>query len=237
MAFWAYAHPDYWQPRDLHDLYVYQDGTVIRVSLDGTSNDEVRALQAERLAIDANEMNHLADLVKAAGLTGGGLQPFVPLPDGVQIQDGGSVAFTARQGDVVTARVIDQLSSDGSYAVGDRVEFGRLLAALAPLCCEPRDDATVSAFSRWTIVSSPGASEVPYPEQEWTGPNLSDLVWVDIGNDTKCTIIDRTDWPLTLNERRIPQLVFDGRVITRRPLLPHEHDCNDVAAWRAILGL
>ena len=237
MGFWTYGPADYWRPKDLADVYIYPDGTVIRVALDGTDNTEARSLHFETLAIDSDQLLGLVSLADAAGLTGGGLQPMVPLPDGVQIQDGGAAVFTARHGDEQTARTVDQLSTDYSYTVGARIPFGHLLAALSPLCCEPRDDMTVQPFTRWAIVSAPGTGYSPYPEQEWTGPNLDDLAWVDIGDDAKCAIVDRPDWPLTLNERRVPELVFGDRLITRRPLLPHEHTCDDVAAVRQLLAL
>lgn len=94
----------------------------------------------------------------------------VPLPAGVQIEDGGAAVFTTRHGDEETARAVDQLSTDNSRAVGDRIPFGHLLAALSPLCCEPRDDMTVLPFTRWAIVSAPGAGYAPSSEQDWTGP-------------------------------------------------------------------
>jgi hypothetical protein len=237
MGYWDYGPTDYWRPKDLAELYVYPDGTAIRVALDGTYDSEVRALQAELFTLDSDQLAELMNLADAAGLTGGGLQPLVALPAGVQIQDGGAAVFTARQGDVQTARAVDQLFIDDPYTVGDRVPFGNLLAALAPWCCEPREDMTVEPLTRWAIVSRPTAGEEPDPEQEWTGPNVNDLTWVDIGNDVKCAIVERPQRPLTLNERRLPWLVLDGRIVMRRPLLPHEHDCNDVAAVRQLLDL
>ena len=92
-------------------------------------------------------------------------------------------------------------------------------------------------FTRWAIVSAPGAGNSASAEQEWTGPNLADLAWVDIGDNVKCAIVDLADWSLTLNERRVPSLTMDGRLITRRPLLPHEHGCDDIAASRRLLDL
>jgi hypothetical protein len=235
LGFWAYGPVEYWRPQDLVDVYVYPDGRVIRVTLDGVG--DTRALQFHVLSVDQPDLRALMSLADAAGLTGGGLQPMVPLPENVQVEDGGAAMFTARDGNVVTARAVDQLSTDGAYAVGERIAFSNLLAALAPWCCLPRDDMAVEPFTRWVIVSSGGGSLAPYPEQEWTGPDLSTLAWVDLGSDVRCAVIDRADWPLTLNERRVPHLIFDGRLITRRPLLPHENGCADVAAVRRVLGL
>ncbi|HEY0518851.1 MAG TPA: hypothetical protein VGC84_05105, partial [Ilumatobacteraceae bacterium] len=109
-----------------------------------------------------------------------------------------------------------------------------LLAALAPWCCQPRGDTRVVSFTRWAIVSKGGVGLISDPNQEWTGPDLSTLAWVDVG--VKCAVIDRADWPITVGERRVPHLVLDGREITRRPLLPHESGCDDVAAFRQLLG-
>lgn len=235
LGFWAYGPVEYWRSQDLADIYLYPDGRVIRVTLDGVS--DTRALQFHALTIDQTDLERLMSLADAAGLTGGGLQPMVSLPENVQVEDGGAAMFTSRDGNVVTARAVDQLSTDGAFAVGVRIAFSNLLAALAPWCCQPRDDLTVEPFTRWAIVSSGGASLVPYPEQEWTGPDSSTLAWVDVGRDVRCAVIDRADWPLTLSERRVPHLIFDGRLVTRRPLLPHELGCDDVAAFRRLLGL
>ena len=237
VGFWTYGPAENWRPKDLAEVYVYPDGTVIRVALDGTENTVTRSLQFETFAIDSDQLLGLLSLADTAGLTGDGLQPMVPLPAGVQIEDGGATVFTTRHGDEETARAVDQLSADNSHAVGDRIPFGHLLAALSPLCCEPRDDMTVLPFTRWAIVSAPGVGYAPSSEQDWTGPNLADLAWVDIGDDVKCAIVDHADWPLTHNERRAPVLILDGRIITRRPLLPREHGCEDVAVVRQLLGL
>jgi len=83
----------------------------------------------------------------------------------VQVEDGGAAVFTARDGNVVTARAVDQPSTDGAFAVGGRMAFSNLVAALAPWCCQPSDDTTVESFTRWVIVSNGGGSLVPYPEQ------------------------------------------------------------------------
>ena len=237
MGSWPYAITDYWRPHDLADVYIYPDGTVIRVVLEGADTDAPRSLRAEQFTIDQTQLSDVISVARSAGLNGGGLQPTVPLPPGVQVQDGGATVFTFRDGDIETARAVDQLSSDGSYAVGVRLPFVQLLTALSPLCCVPRDDLTVQPLTRWGIVSVPGQGNEPYPEQEWTGPNLAGLTWVDIGHDVKCAIYVRADWPLALNERHLPLIMLNGRVITRRPLLPHEHDCNDVATTRDLLGL
>lgn len=51
----------------------------------------------------------LLGLADTSGLTGDGLQPMVPLPAGVQIEDGGAAVFTTRRGDEGTAHAVDQL--------------------------------------------------------------------------------------------------------------------------------
>ena len=48
----------------------------------------------------------------------------VPLPAGVQIEDGGAAVFTTRRGDEGTAHAVDQSSNDNSRAVGDRIPLG-----------------------------------------------------------------------------------------------------------------
>src|ERR1043165_2945268 len=110
-----YGPTDYWQPQDLADVYVYPDGTVIRVTLAGSDTDETRALQLRGVSVDDRQVRSLIALADAAGLTGSGLQPLLPLPDGEQVQDGGARVFTARHGDDQTSRAVDQLSEDGAF--------------------------------------------------------------------------------------------------------------------------
>ena len=234
----TYGPTDYWRPEDLAEVYVYPDGSVIRVVLDGSDTADTRPLQFQLFTIDDDQLRSVIDLADAAGLTGAGTQSFLPLPDGAQVEDGGARVFTARHGDEQTSRAVDQLSEDGAFAVGDRIPFVHLLAALAPLCCQPRDDMSVQPFTRWAIVSVRNdGGNVPYPEQEWTGPDLAGLDWVDIGDDEQCAIVNRANWPLTIGERHVPVIVINGRVITRRPLLPHQQNCDDVAAVRRLLGV
>jgi hypothetical protein len=238
-GYWNYAHPDYYQPKDLQTVYVYPDGTVIRVMLDGNGTNDRSRLVSETFTIAESRVDALLALADEARLNGGGMQPFLPLPEGRQVQDGGSAVFLERNNDVETARVIDQLSQEEDEPPGgERVSFARLFSAVAALlCCETYPDLVRAEFNRWAIVSAPALGNQPYPEQTWSGPDLASLSWVDIGNDSKCVVIDRQSWTLPLSERREPQIIIDDRIITRRPLLPHETDCTAVARTRQLLDL
>jgi hypothetical protein len=96
-------------------------------------------------------------------------------------------------------------------------------------------------LARWAIVARDGSAQAPQQGQEWTGPTLASMTWTDISTAehlrTRCSIITRADWPIAPGEQTSLQLVVEGAVVTRRPLLPHEHTCADVASTRALLHL
>ncbi len=71
----------------------------------------------------------------------------------------------------------------------------------------------------------------------WSGPDLDTIDWQRINNGADCAIVNVANWPLGRAERDDHMVVLDQRHITRRPLLPHESTCNDVAPWRTLLGL
>ncbi len=69
------------------------------------------------------------------------------------------------------------------------------------------------------------------------GTDLATLDWELIDGGAECVIEVIGDWLLSRAEREDWRIVLDGRQITRRPLLPHESTCGDVAEGRALFGL
>ncbi len=234
---WPYGEAEWWQPKDLHDVYVYPDGTVLRIRLGDDPDAPSRVLLGEKFSVDEEAILGFLALVSEVELTGGAMLPFISLPDGVQVQDGGRTVFTARDGDEVTARVVDQL---GAVSDADttplRAPFQRLSLELRGL--EADGEAEIVEFDQWVVVSVPAPKgAVDDPADVWTGDPLDGLDWTAIGDDSRCAIVQRSSWPIGQAEQRDFQLVIDQRVITRRPLLPHEDSCVDVADWRRALEL
>lgn len=233
MRFWPYAIADYWQPVDLPNVTVYPDGTVLRVRLEPTGSDGDSHLVAERFAIPKATMNELYRQVVDAGLTGGGLQPLVPVPDGATVADGGRTAFTSTIEGVTTTRVLDQ----GGFGLeGDAVrqQFEELQSALTPFLLASPTDLVEVPITAWAVLTEPAGDRTPYEGQVWSGPDLDTLTWTAIeGMD--CAVVERSEWPLPIGERQVPEIVVDGRLVTRRPLLPGTAGCADVVAtYRAL---
>jgi hypothetical protein len=228
MRFWPYSIADYWQPSDLPNMAVYPDGTVLRLRLEPTGSGGDVRLVAERFPIPRSTADALYRQVVEADLTGGGVQPMVQIPRPGSVADGGRTAFTSTLDGVTTTRVLDQggLGGEGD-AVRER--FEELQSALTPfLQASPTDLAEVPITS-WAILAEPVGDQRPYDGQVWTGPDLDTLAWTPI-DGIDCAIVKRVDWPLPIGERQVPSLVVDGRIVTRRPLLPGTTSCAEVVA-------
>jgi hypothetical protein len=147
------------------------------------------------------------------------------------------MVFSAKLDGVATARAVDQLISDPAWnREGDRAVYQELFDAIEHV--RTTGDRVVVPFERWAIVSVPVEDDEPDdPPSVWSGPDLDTLDWEPIDGDAKCAIVDIDDWPISRAEREDWSLVLDERQVTRRPLLPHESTCQDVADMRALLGL
>ncbi len=241
MGFWSKGPVQFFRPLDHAQFYVYPSGEVLAFRIDGSPGSTSWAYELE-LSEDA-----LVDLMTIASdlrLTGGGLQPIVPLPTTYSVTDGGDFFFVSHSDGEFTARVVEQLSEvgrDGDSSVPGRIGYTELLQQFLPLF-EQLNDAVdrgggTVPLDQWAIVSSPLKFEAERDsDAPWTGPDLDQLPWQPIGAESLCTIVEDDDWPLGEADRR-HTLVIDGRFITRRPLLPHESTCDDVAELRIVLGL
>lgn len=232
-----YGLTDYWRPLDLQQIYLYPDGRVLEVVLEGAYEDELRPLLFRQFDVDDDEVVRVAALAQVAGLTGGGMQPLLPLPEGAQVQDGAQFVFTAKLDGVQTARAVDQLEVSPEWDEGARGDFAALMRAMRSLIDDTASvDADISVM-RWVIASAPlRQAEADDEPTAWTGPDLATIEWTKPADGAWCSIVDVDDWPIARSEREDWRLVIDQRQITRRPLLPHESGCDDIAGWRDLLG-
>ena len=208
---------------------MYPDGSVIRVVRESPSSRGDQRLVEQKFSISSDELASLVRRAVEAGLVGGGLQPMVEMPSGQSVLDGGRMAFTFRQRDEVTIRVLDQ-PGEAMQDGGARAAFDHLSSAFADLCCHPHAGQVDLPTDRWVIVEhEAGATSETSPP--WNGPDLSTLRFEEI-DGYRCAIVSLADWPLTLAERSLPELVLHDAVVTRRPLLPHESTCAQVVALR-----
>jgi hypothetical protein len=241
---YAYGMADYFPPLDEQTIYVYPDGTMIHIDIAGPVMTKPQPLRATTFHIDDAELERLLRFADATGLDGtgpGGMEPQVSLPAGAQVMDGGYALFTRRSGDKVTARFVDQLGASPEYDSGTpRAAFAALSTALWHHITSDTPTGHLP-LTHWAIVARDGQAKAPQQGEAWTGPTLSSLAWTDISTadhpHTRCSIFTRANWPIGPGEEGSSQLVVDGAVVTRRPLLPHEHTCTDVAATRSLLHL
>lgn len=224
MASWPYLEDGPSRPRDLPFFVVYPNGQAI--VFDHPSNPKWRS-------VSNDELDALFGAAEDAGLTGGGLQPFLA-EDPPQTVDGGQGAFTFRSGDVVTARVVDQPGSGGT---SERDDYRRIIDLLGALLA---NDAVTDrpVLDEWAITRRPFDPQADWESQRttWDGPALDAIEWQRLG-DIECAVISDFDWPYSNDELLDARYISGGTVTTRRPLLPHEDGCADVVAFRTVLGL
>jgi hypothetical protein len=231
-----YGLTDYWRPLDLQQIYLYPDGRVIEVVLDGTYDDELRPLLLRQFDVDDDEVVRVAALAQTAGLIGGGMQPLLPLPEGAQVEDGAQFMFSAKLDGLQTARAVDQLEVSPEWDEGARGDFAALMRAMRSLIDDTATGDPGIPVRRWVIASAPlRQAETDDEPAAWTGPDLATVEWTKPSGGAWCSIVDVDDWPIARREREDWKLVIDQRQITRRPLLPHESGCDDVEVWRDLL--
>ena len=203
----------------LPSITVYPDGTVLRAGF------EVEGLTITRGQVEMTRVDELVALARQAGLTGGGVQAILPLPDGIGVADGGGSVFSYRDGDTITTRDVPHLYDfDGWNRSGERGLFLELQMALYALeASEPFDWSGEALL----VQTSPAIEPDPAP---WTGP--------DFRNGTRETILGGCAivaplGPLTVEASWIRDYDVHGErwTISRRPLLPHEFSCADLELY------
>ncbi len=227
------------RPVDLAQFYVYPDGGVI-----GVTSPEIADPFYSAYELSSAEFDQLLSFVADVDLTGGGLQPEVPLPDGVDVVDGGNGVFVSRINGQLTARIIEQPSEvafSEDNTVPDRLEYLEFSRAFLPLSAQLRtavdEDRDSLPLDRWAIVSAPlGPRGDSDSDAIWTGPDLNLVDWHVINGASLCTIVVDASWPLDPPYAG-NSMVIDQRTVTRRPLLPHESTCDDIAEKRSVLEL
>jgi hypothetical protein len=220
---------------DLSDLSIYPDGRVIRVRVDALQRHSITTLTAY---LDPKQIEEIMIAARRAGLVGTGRQRQL-LESEPSIIDGGSTIFVARSGEQVTAREILQL---GNARAGpddtERAAFDELHDELLFLYDEAMWSGDETRLDQWAVVSTPMIDrEVRNDARQWTGPDLSTLTWEAINDSSQCAIVEHEGWSNKDRQRLAFEAVIDSRVVTWRPLLPHETGCSDVAELRVLLEL
>lgn len=235
-GFWSNGPVSFRRPLDLGQFYVYPDGRVIGLRPD--SSDPTYA--AYELEVSRVHVDRLIEQAAEVGLVGGGSQPTIPLPDGLGVEDGGDSFFVARLDGQLTGRVVEQLGADSraeAALVPGRVGYVDLYDALTPFFEQLNGGRERLPLDRWAIVSAPAGFEgAERIDDAWSGPDLDEIDWHVINDFSLCAIVTDDDWPLTAADQSSPNII-DGRAVTRRPLLPHENSCGDVAELRRVLDL
>jgi len=231
------------QPLDMPYATVYPDGTVVSIGLPPAGDVAAptsRSLVATTYQVDAHELDRLVRLATAAGLAShpsGGPLPMVPLPPGMQMADEGYSYFVLRTGNTLTSQSVDGVGIDPGYdTVPPRDSYAAIVDDIRELLIKgtPTGHPTIS---RWAIVAVDGPTVLPSPSDTWTGPPLDSLTWTTIGPRTRCAIVTRQDWPTEVAGENRYHARVGGADVSRRPILPHEHDCSDVATFRTALGM
>lgn len=209
-------------PAGLPETAVYADGTVVHYEFD---DGNPGTLEMFRGRIDDAAVTKLLDLGARARLVGGGVID-VPLPPGIQIYDGGGVTFTSVIDGVRSVRNLDHLYASSDFnQQGARAQYLALLDALAragEVATEP------VAIEQWAVIAR-------WPSNGGGGPVLDlppgDWALEETDGVGPCVVVT-ADWPLTTDQTMPRPTVDVGGIsseVIRRPLLPHEHTCADLA--------
>lgn len=206
------------EPPALPTVAVYPDGTTITAIFEDGNEFTIR-----RGTVSTDTLDELRDLAHAAGLEGDGVLPELALPDNIRIEDGGASIFSLRSGADIATRSVPHLYDTDFNREGPRREFRRIQEALLSLPeGEPwaweQEALLVERFDH------PPAAQNP----TWSGPDFrAELEATPLG---RCAITP-SQGPLTADSTFGPAFDVDGELwrVVRRPLLPHESTCSDIA--------
>lgn len=226
MHFTCYGECAYLWPGDLPQVAVYADGTVVAAEFPQGQGDPPMVMT--RGHVTAEQVQALALAATEAGLHGQGRLPNSRPPDEIQIADGCGTVFTYRSGSAIAVREVEHLyTGDDFNQVGERAKLLALQQSLRTIAETARDPLPIT---QWALVFKPQAivNEVP----EWPGPDLSTLPARTWG-DFRCAILDGGAWSLTASATYDEYYRSGGSTwfVSTRPLLPHEHGCDDVIVW------
>lgn len=221
-----WSHPANWVPRDLHDIALYADGTLVRV--DAYSPNSVSLIETTLPAEQVEEILRAAD---AAGLGTATALPTEPSPS--EIIDGGWTIVTRRIDSGIGTVIADQLCTDRDAPGSPRREQLCELLDLIPR--RNQGGWREVPIQTWAVESAgplPDLSSVPWP---WSDLDAASLEWDFNDAGVRCAIVTDPDWPYTPDELSNYPALLDG--VFRRPLLPHESTCTDVFSWRTTLAM
>ena len=180
-------------------------------------------------SIGRTQVDHLLELVRAAGLPGDTSYP--ALRSGVGVSDGGGTVFRVSTGAGDTALEAKYLSPDEDQlfdAPGHRPQLLALQDALRAL--EGAGTAYPAGAHAVVAEALPGAAGSP--QVRWSGPALDELPEV-VGGVGCAVLSDRqlaeVDPVLRAADQPLVATAA-GRSwsVQLRPLLPYEHDCADL---------
>ena len=237
IAFLPYAIAPWYPPISWRDLVLYPDGTIIQFRYETTDDADAPVVVTARSAhIDQARVLTVYTALSNSGVAGGDTK-VVPKPEDVTVADGGATLIAARTGESWTLRAIDQPTA--GLDTGDRARL--IDAADSVFAAAPADGSAAweaLPVERWAVLTRPALSGGPDSEpSSWTGPPLESLHWTVGNNDIDCAIVTDADWPIGQDERlNAAGIRVAGRIVTRRPLLPHEAECADVLAWSDVIG-
>ena len=139
-----------------------------------------------------------------------------------------------------------QLAGTAILAEGPTAAFNDVIAGLASRRSAlaellgmvlKRDEGAwqESPIERWVIESAQPLPDLTAVEWPWPDLDSSGLAWEYNPSGVRCAIVTMPHWEYTYEEASNYSGAL-GSGIFRRPLLPGESACDDVFAWRAVLG-
>lgn len=219
-------HPAIWLPRDLHQIVLYPDGTLTRIETQTPTRLTLYSTTLSAMQVDA-----LLAAADRAGLGDGMVLPPEPSPH--EVVDGAWTIFTRRSEQGVGQVLVDQVGEEDGQASNSRRSALAELLGMVP----KRDEGAwqESPIERWVIESAQPLPDLTAVEWPWPDLDSSGLAWEYNPSGVRCAIVTMPHWEYTYEEASNYSGAL-GSGIFRRPLLPGESACDDVFAWRAVLG-
>ena len=143
------------------------------------------------------------------------------------------MVFTRRSDHGVGRVLVDQVGEDGPASNSRRGTLAELVGMV------PRRDEGVwqeIPIERWVVESAQPLTDLTAVDWPWPEVDSSGLVWEYNSAGVRCTIVSKPNWEYTYEEASNHWGALTSGMF-RRPLLPAESGCDDVFAWREVLGL
>lgn len=226
IGMFGWDHPAIWLPRDLHTIVLYPDGTLTRIE---TRTSTSLAMYSTTLS--AMQVDGLLAAADRAGLGDGLVLPTEPSPH--EVIDGGWTVFTRRSDHGVGRVLVDQVGAEDGKASNARRGTLAELVGMVP----QRDEGVwqETPIERWVVESAQPLTDLTAVDWPWPEVDSSGLAWEYNSAGVRCTIVTKPNWEYTYEEASNNSGALTSGMF-RRPLLPGESGCDDVFAWREVLG-